>query len=59
MQRLRIFLIITNILMVVMLAIYTVAAKSGYAGLGQLLYSLVALPWISVSIYALSRSEPI
>jgi len=58
-RRLRIYLIITNILMIAMLAIYLVAAKLGYAGLGQLLYSLLALPWISVSTYALSGSEPI
>jgi hypothetical membrane protein len=52
---LRNYLLVTNALMVAMLFVYVSATHSGYVGLCQLLYSLLAIPWMGVSALVLSR----
>ena len=56
MQSLRVYLVSTNIAMVLAMASYMALAHLGYPGLGQLLYSFTAVPYIGVSAYVLSRA---
>lgn len=53
-RRLRNYLLVTNILIVVMLVFYIACTHTDFVGIGQLLYSLTAIPWMGVSAYALS-----
>lgn len=51
---LRNYLLLTNILMAAFLVFYLAATRTKCAGLGQLLYSLTAIPWMGISAYLLS-----
>jgi hypothetical membrane protein len=50
----RLYLVGTNGVMVLAIGAYLALAVHGYPGLGQLLYSLTAVPWIGVSAAVLS-----
>jgi len=49
------YLVSTNILMVVMVAVMFGTGRTRVSGLCQLLYTLAAIPWIGVSACVLSR----
>jgi len=53
-RQLRNYLLLTNILMAAFLVFYLGTTHTKIVGLGQLLYSIAAIPWIGVSAYALS-----
>jgi len=55
-QTFRVYLVGTNIAMALAMAFYMALAHLGYPGLGQLLYSFTAVPWIGVSACVLSRA---
>jgi hypothetical membrane protein len=52
-RRLRNYLFVTNMLVLVVLVFYIGATHSKVVGLGQLLYTLAAIPWIGISAYVL------
>jgi hypothetical membrane protein len=58
MRVLRRYLLVTNVLMVAMLVVYVAATRSPFVGLCQLLYTLIAIPWMGVSAYVLARHAP-
>lgn len=53
-RRLRKYLLLTNVLMAALLVFYLSTTNTKIVGLGQLLYSLAAIPWMGVSAYLLT-----
>jgi hypothetical membrane protein len=54
-RALRLYLLGTNVCMIVLAAALLLTGHSPYAGLLQLLYSLAAIPWMGIGAFALSR----
>lgn len=54
-SKLRRYLVVTNVMMVLALYAFISARGSHVLGLLQLIYTLLALPWVAVAAYALLR----
>lgn len=57
--KLRRYLLVNNVAMILLIVAFVAATRSPYVGLCQLLYSLAAIAWIGVAAAALARGEDV